>query len=93
MYMPGWRAVPPEELSKGISGVLRGGGRTSTKVAERYVADTERGIALPFTVPIVAWGMLRTLSFDERVVWIAWAVALSILARVQRMRRRTPGDG
>jgi hypothetical protein len=93
MYLPGWRAVPPEELSKGISNVLRQGGRSSTKVAERYVADTEQGIALPFTVPLVAWGMFRTLSLDERIVWVAWVVALSVLARVQRMRRRTPGDG
>jgi hypothetical protein len=93
MLLPGWRAVPPEELSKGISSSIRQNGRGTTKVAERYVADTDAGIALPFTVPLVAWGMFRTLSFDERVVWLAWAAALSILLRVQRMRRRPPGDG
>jgi hypothetical protein len=93
MYLPGWRAVPPEELSKGISGVLRQGGRGSTKVAERYVADTDAGIRLPLTLPIVAWGMFRTLSLDERVVWLAWAAAISVLLRVQRMRRRPTGDG
>jgi hypothetical protein len=61
-------------------------------VIERYVADTETGIALPFTVPIVAWGMLRTLSFDERVVWLAWIAAFSLLVGIRRMRRRAPGE-
>jgi hypothetical protein len=93
MFLPGWRAASPDELSKAISGVLRAGGRGSAKVAERYVADTDRGIALPFTVPLVAWGMFRTLSLDERVVWLAWVAALSLLVRVRWMRRRTPGDG
>ncbi|MDB4883212.1 MAG: hypothetical protein JWL95_1978 [Gemmatimonadetes bacterium] len=93
MLLPGWRAAPPEELSRAIAATLRDQGRGATKVVERYVADTETGIALPLTVPLVAWGMFRTLSFDERVVWFAWAAALSLLVRVQRMRRRTPGDG
>ncbi|MEO6526113.1 MAG: hypothetical protein ABIP93_05775 [Gemmatimonadaceae bacterium] len=93
MLLPGWRAVPPEELSKAIARTLRQQGRAGTKVAERYVADTDQGLALPLTVPLVAWGMFRALSFDERVVWLAWVAALSVLARVQRMRRRTPGDG
>jgi hypothetical protein len=37
---------------------------------------------------MVAWGMLRTLSVDERVVWLAWIAALVLLARVRGMRRR-----
>ena len=39
---------------------------------------------VPFTVPLVAWGMLRTLSLDERIVWFAWIAALLLLSRVQR---------
>lgn len=92
MLMPDWRAAPPEELSQAISHTLREGGRASTKVVERYVADTDSGIVLPLTVPLVTWGMFRTLSFDERVVWLAWVAALTLLARVSRMRRRDPGD-
>jgi hypothetical protein len=92
MLMPGWRAALPEELSQAISRTIREGGRGATKVVERYVADTDRGIALPLTVPLVTWGMFRTLSVDERVVWLAWVAALTLLARVPRMRRRDPGD-
>ncbi|MEO8564403.1 MAG: hypothetical protein ABI601_20180 [bacterium] len=92
MLLPNWRAEPPEEVSKAIAGVIRLGGRGTTKVVERYVADTETGVSLPFTVPLVAWGMFRTLSVDERVVWFAWIAALLMLARVRRMRRRLPGE-
>jgi hypothetical protein len=87
MLLPGWRAEAPEAVSKAIAAVIRAGGRGGTKVVERYVADTESGWKLPLTVPLVAWGMFRTLSLDERVVWLAWIAALSLLMRVRRMRR------
>ena len=89
--MPGWRAAPPEELSRAIAATIRRGGRASTKVVERYVADTDRGLALPLTVPLVAWGMFRTLSLDERVVWLAWIAAIVLLSRVRVLRRRRSG--
>jgi hypothetical protein len=88
LILPGWRAAPPEEVSRAIAATLRSGGRGATKVAERYVADTDEPALVPFTVPLVAWGMLRTLSLDERVVWFAWIAVLVLLARVRRIRRR-----
>jgi len=92
LLLPGWRAAPPEEVSRAIAATLRGGGRGSTKVVERYVADTDDAVLLPLTVPLVAWGMFRTLSLDERVVWLAWIAALVLLSRVHGMRRRRPGE-
>jgi hypothetical protein len=56
-------------------------------VVERYVADTETGVALPLTVPLVAWGMLRTLSWEERIAWLAWGLALALLSRLKVRRR------
>ena len=88
LILPGWRAAPPEEVSRAIAATLRSGGRGATKVAERYVANTDEAPLVPFTVPLVAWGMLRTLSLDERVVWFAWIAAFILLAGVRRMRRR-----
>jgi hypothetical protein len=84
---PEWRSLPPDQLADAISTMIRQGGRSSTTVIERYVADTETGIALPFTAPLVLWGMFRTLTSDERVVWIAWTVLLFLLARLLRIRR------
>jgi hypothetical protein len=86
MFVPGWRSATPELLTSGLSRILRSGRRGATRVVERYVADTETGVALPLTVPLVAWGMLRTLSSDERIVWLAWTIALYLLWRLKRRR-------
>jgi predicted metal-dependent phosphoesterase TrpH len=88
MYLPGWRGVAPERLASAIEQSIRRGGNGTTKVIERYVADTETGIALPFTAPLVMWGMLRTLSTEERVAWLAWGLALYLLSRMRVLRRR-----
>jgi predicted metal-dependent phosphoesterase TrpH len=92
LYVPGWRAATPDQLSDAIVNIMRRGGAHSTRVVERYVADTESGVKLVLTAPLVGWGMLRTLSPDERVVWIAWAVALTLLARLLAWRRPRPDD-
>jgi predicted metal-dependent phosphoesterase TrpH len=87
MALPGWRGATPEQLASAIEKYIRRGGYGSTRVVERYVADTETGLALPFTAPLVAWGMLRTLSVEERVAWLVWGLALALLSRVKVRRR------
>jgi hypothetical protein len=87
MFIPDWRSVSPELLSTTIVRAIRVGGRKSTRVAERYVADTESGVALPLTVPLVTWGMFRTLTGDERIIWLAWSLAIYLLWRFRRARR------
>jgi len=88
LILPGWRAATPEAVSRAIAGTIRSGGRGATKVVERYVANTDAPALVPFTVPLVTWGMLRTLSLDERIVWMVWIVALVLLTRVRALRRR-----
>ena len=88
LFIPQWRSETPDALSKGIAQVLRLGGRRSTRVVERYIANTESGIALPLTAPLVGWGMLRALSNDERVVWLAWCLLAYLGWRVLLARRR-----
>jgi hypothetical protein len=92
LILPGWRAAPPEEVSRAIAATLRAGGRGATKVVERYVANTDEAALVPFTLPLVTWGMLRTLSVDERIVWFAWIAAILLLSRVRGMRRRRAGE-
>ena len=92
LILPGWRAASPDQLSQGIAQIVRLGGRGATKVVERYVADTDDAVLVPFTVPVVAWGMFRTLSLDERVVWFAWLAAVALLWRVRGMRRRPSAE-
>ena len=88
LVLPQWRAVAPEQLSSAISNVIRLGGRQATRVVARYLVNTETGAALPLTVPLVAWGMLRSLSNDERIVWLAWLGVTFLLWRVFDARRR-----
>ena len=88
MFIPAWRSASSDALSKSIANVLRQGGRASTRVVVRYIANTESGIALPFTAPLVGWGMLRALSTDERVVWLAWCLVAYVAWRVMMGRRR-----
>ena len=92
MYLPGWRNATPDEIGDAIVTVLRRGGVNATRVVERYVADTESGVELVLTAPLIAWGMLRTLSPDERAVWVAWAVAITLVARLLAWRRPPAGD-
>ena len=87
MFLPGWRGATPEQLAGAIETSIRRAGIGATKVVERYVADTESGLALPFTAPLVAWGMMRTLSMEERLAWLAWGLALTILSRFAIRRR------
>jgi hypothetical protein len=87
MALPGWRGATPERLASAIETSIRRGGYGTTRVVARYVADTETGVALPFTAPLVAWGMLRTLSMEERVAWLVWGVVLALLSRLKVRRR------
>jgi hypothetical protein len=87
MYLPGWRGATPARLATAIETSIRRGGSGTTKVVERYVADTDMGLALPLTLPIVTWGMLRTLSVEERLAWLVWGLALSLLSRMKVRRR------
>jgi predicted metal-dependent phosphoesterase TrpH len=93
LFLPGWRSASAGQLTDAITTILRRGARQSTRVVERYVADTDTGVRLPLTLPLVAWGMFRTLSTDERVSWILWAVALTIALRLLRSRRAPTGEG
>ncbi|NUO37774.1 MAG: PHP domain-containing protein [Gemmatimonadaceae bacterium] len=88
MALPGWRGATPVQLAAAIERSIRRGGYGSTLVVERYVADTERGVALPLTAPLVTWGMLRTLSTEERVAWLVWGLVLALLSRVMERRRQ-----
>jgi hypothetical protein len=89
MFVPGWRGANAQDLSVQIGRILRGGGKASTRVAERYVANTE-GALLPLTVPLVTWGMLRSLDSEERIVWIVWLTLIYALLRLRAAWLRTP---
>jgi len=82
-----WRAASPEALDDALSRAIRGAGFGATRVVERWIPDTDTGVALPLTVPLVLWGMLRTLSAGERVLWLMWTLVAVALFRLRQQRR------
>lgn len=90
MQIPGWRGMAADSLAEMIEMYVRRGGRASTLVIERVVADPHGNPALlALTAPIGFWTMLTTLSADERVVWVVWIWAIVLGVRGgRRVRRR-----
>lgn len=84
LIIPGWRGMGSDSLAFAIDKTLRLG-HEATKVVERRIAGELNGgnaLELTFTLPIVAWRMFTTLSFDERVMWVLWTWALYLAARL-----------
>jgi hypothetical protein len=90
LRIPGWRGMPTDSLSRRIEDILRVARREATRVVERRVAAGENPVALIFTGPLVAWGMLTTLSADERVMWLIWTWGIVLLVRGLRRYRPRP---
>ena len=86
MRFPQWRSATPAQLAEAIDATIRAAGIRATRVVERWIPDTDEGIALPFTVPVVLWGMLRTLSGPERVMWVVWTLIAAALWRLRQRR-------
>jgi hypothetical protein len=76
--IPGWRGMAPDQLAMTLESAIREGGRRSSRVVERRVAEANHPALLALTVPLVTWRMLTTLSTDQRVMWIVWAWALAL---------------
>lgn len=93
LIVPGWRGMGTDSLAYAIEQSLRSG-RDATRVVERRIAGELNGgnaFDLAFTLPIVTWGMFRTMSMDERVMWIIWVWAVAVAWRLMsglRRRRR-----
>lgn len=84
-----WRAGTPDQLASAIEAAIRQGGRGSTRVVERRVAeDNGDPLRIALTVPLVSWRMLTTLSTDQRVMWLVWTWAIALATLILRRRRR-----
>jgi hypothetical protein len=86
MRIPGmWRAYAPESLANVIEAIIRQSGRRGTLVAERTTAGASQ-VALAFTMPVVVWTVMRTLSPSERVAWLCWIWIPVLVAWLIRRR-------
>ncbi len=89
MRLTNWRGLNPEELEARIERAIRDGGFGATRAVERTTADPETSaVALAFSVVVVPWRMLTTLSAEERLMWLIWTWAIAGAVVLCRRRRR-----
>jgi hypothetical protein len=88
MRIPGvWRTYSPDSLAGLIDDIIRQSGRRATLVVERTTASASP-VALPFTLPLVCWTVMRTLSGGERIAWLFW-IWIPVIAAWSIRRRQT----
>jgi hypothetical protein len=87
MQLAGWRATTGDELERNIEKALREGGYGITRPVERVVATPRSRASLGLSVVTIPWTMLRTLSTEERVAWLAWIWIFATAAWWRRRRR------
>lgn len=90
LIVPGWRGMKTDSLAASIEQSLRSG-HEATRVVERRIPGELNGgnaLELTLTLPIVVWSMFRTLSVDERVIWLVWTWGVVLAWRLTSSWRR-----
>jgi len=87
--IPGWRAMPPDQLAAAIEDVLRTRRAGAARVIERAVVDPGGSFARVFSLPLVGLHLVRALQPAERLSWLAWAWAIWAALRLRSFRKRS----
>ena len=82
-----WRGLSSDQLAMSVETVIREAGIRGSRAVERTVPYPASAAGLALTVVSVPVTMLRTLSTDERVMWLVWIWAVWALARWATHRR------
>jgi len=91
LFVADWRGLAPDALATRIETVIREGGPEATRVVERDAPRALTPAALAATIVAVPLSMLRDMSNEERVSWLAWTWAIALgWGWVQRRRRGVP---
>jgi hypothetical protein len=88
--LPGWRALSPEALGRGIETRIRDQRRSAVRVVERSRPLTIRGAGVLLNAPVVVWHLFAALAPADRVAWLAWTWALALAVRALGRSRRAP---
>jgi hypothetical protein len=90
LHLRNWRELNDVELARSIEGAIGDQGRGATRVVERTSVDPGvSAAALALTIVTVPWGVLTTLSEDERLMWIGW-IWVIFATRLLMQRRLRP---
>ena len=87
MTIPGWRDLSPDSVGKLIEQPFRERQLNAVTIVQRLRPRTH-GASVMFTLPVLAWQTLASLTTTERVVWIVWIWIAWFLATALRSRRK-----
>lgn len=87
MRPPVWRGLGSDALALTIERVIREAGFRGSRAVERTIPYPPSAAGLAATIVSVPLTMLRTLSNDERALWLLWIWAVWALARWATHRR------
>jgi hypothetical protein len=92
MEIPGWQTLAPVALDSAIRVRLVAGSTQGVRlVARRRVPPGNSTAVLAVTAPALAWTLLTTISFPERLAWCLWTwIAWGLMRALARRPR--PND-
>ena len=88
MRIRGWREMTPAELDIAIRRtIITQGPRAIEVIARRIPSPPRSKLDVALSGVAVALVMMRSMSFTDRVSWIVWSWALSLLSVLSARRR------
>lgn len=72
MEIPDWRSMTPAELDVAIRSTILQRGHAAVRVVERRAAGPISFVDVALTAPAAVWRMFTTVSWPERIAWLAW---------------------
>ena len=87
MRPPTWRGLRSDDLTLSIERVIREAGFRGSRAVERTIPYPSSSMGLALTVVSVPLTVLRTLSADERLMWLVWIWAIWGITRWATHRR------
>lgn len=89
LSIPGWREMSAEQLDAGIRTRLASDRTQAVVPVARARVVSRDLLGLVIIAPAVTWTIVRTMSWGERVSWVAWIwLAALMLSRVRQARSR-----
>jgi hypothetical protein len=86
MTIPGWRDLSPDSVGRLIESPFHRRELAAVTIVKRLRPRTH-GFALVGTLPVALWQMIGSLTWTERVVWIAWIWAAWLILMILRNRK------
>ncbi|MGK2962441.1 MAG: hypothetical protein ACSLFK_09890 [Gemmatimonadaceae bacterium] len=87
MRIPGWRSLPPDSVGRLIEEPFRQRDLAAVTIVRR-TRPSLHGVTLAATLPVIVYQIIGTLTFTERLVWLAW-IWVPVLA-ANRTSPRSP---